>query len=270
MVTDATHQTIPRISSATHLPHTYTILVAEDNSINQTLIRHLLKGWGVSFDIVANGNEALNKLSEKKYDLILMDIQMPEMDGYTATRHIRSVLQMDMPIIAMTAHALRGEKEKCLASGMNDYISKPIDAGLLLEILAKFSPAVAEPNISAKNAGIGNAFTFIKLQYMHAISNGDVEYEKLVTEQFIEMLPEHLQALEYDFTANNITPLQQTAHNMKTTVSIMGLTDRLEPLLHTIESGGGIGNQSMQRTIQEIKTICEAALTEARLFYNTL
>lgn len=270
VLNDVAFQTIPRISPAIHLPGAYNILVAEDNSINQTLMRHLLKGWGFSFDIVANGNEALNQLSEKKYDLVLMDIQMPEMDGYTATRHIRSELKMDIPIIAMTAHALRGEKEKCLASGMNDYISKPIDATLLLEILSKFSSSVTEAHVPAKNTNNGTEFTFINMQYMHEISNGDVEYEKLVTEQFIEMIPEHLQALEYNFIANNITTLQQTAHNMKTTVSIMGLNDRLEPLLHSIESGDNIDHQSIQHTILEIKTICEKALAEARLFYNTL
>lgn len=98
------------------------ILVAEDNEINQSLIKHLFKSWNLSYDMVNNGKEAIEILQTKTYHLVLMDIQMPEMDGYTATREIRQRLKIDVPIIAMTAHALTGEREKCLSYGMNEYI----------------------------------------------------------------------------------------------------------------------------------------------------
>src|SRR5204862_6434520 len=98
------------------------ILVAEDNEVNQSLIKHLFKSWRLQFDWADNGKKAIDKLRLKKYDLILMDIQMPEMDGYTATQEIRRELKLSTPIIAMTAHAFAGEREKCLSYGMNDYL----------------------------------------------------------------------------------------------------------------------------------------------------
>ena len=109
-----------------NLKQNLRILVAEDNPINQLLIKKILNTWHINFDIANNGNETIEKLKQVHYHLILMDVQMPEMDGYEATRFIREQLQLvDIPIIAMTAHAIIGEKEKCQRAGMNDYISKP-------------------------------------------------------------------------------------------------------------------------------------------------
>ena len=115
------------------------ILIAEDNSMNQRLIRHLLKSRGYNFDLVFNGIQAIESLKKQSYDMVLMDIQMPEMDGYSATRQIREELKSTIPVIAMTAHAMSGEKEKCIKSGMNDYISKPIDEEILFDIIQKYS-----------------------------------------------------------------------------------------------------------------------------------
>jgi len=105
------------------------VLVADDNRMNQRLMEHLLRGAGISFEIVDDGRKAIDRLKEKPFHLVLMDIQMPVMDGYTASRMIREDLRSSIPIIAMTAHAMRGEREKCLESGMNDYLSKPTVEG---------------------------------------------------------------------------------------------------------------------------------------------
>jgi len=103
------------------------ILVAEDNSINQKLILKLLEKAGCVIDVAENGKVAVDKVIANDFDLILMDLHMPEMDGYNATTHIRnlSAKKRNIPIIAVTAHAIQGEREKCLALGMNEYISKP-------------------------------------------------------------------------------------------------------------------------------------------------
>lgn len=121
---------------------TLSVLVVEDTHANQQVVSVLLKKRGHSVTVAQNGREAVEKCRDDSFDVILMDIQMPIMDGYQATASIR---QLDgdgssrVPIVAMTAHAMRGDRERCLASGMDTYISKPIDAGELLEVIEGFS-----------------------------------------------------------------------------------------------------------------------------------
>jgi signal transduction histidine kinase/CheY-like chemotaxis protein len=115
------------------------VLIAEDNPMNQQLIKHLMKNWVIDHTIVNNGAEAVEALKIENFNIVLMDIQMPEMDGYTATAVIRNELKLQIPIIAMTAHAMMGEKEKCLQLGMNDYISKPLKETILYNIIAQYS-----------------------------------------------------------------------------------------------------------------------------------
>jgi CheY-like chemotaxis protein len=115
------------------------VLIAEDNPMNQQLIKHLMKNWAINHTVVSNGVEAIEALKKEPFTVVLMDIQMPEMDGYTATSVIRNELQLQIPIIAMTAHAMMGEKEKCLQLGMNDYISKPLKETILYNIIAQYS-----------------------------------------------------------------------------------------------------------------------------------
>ena len=106
------------------------ILVAEDNPVNQKVAQAMLKKMGLRADVVANGQEAVNALQIIPYDLVLMDCQMPEMDGFEATRSIRQegskALNPQIPIIAMTAFTMRGDRDKCIQAGMNDFIAKPV------------------------------------------------------------------------------------------------------------------------------------------------
>jgi CheY-like chemotaxis protein len=121
------------------------VLVVEDNNVNQMFITELLRHVGCTSDIAGNGAEALTALDERDYDLVLMDCQMPEMDGYTATREIRRKetarrAARRTPIIALTANALSGDRERCLAAGMDDFLTKPIRANKLRAVLQQFSP----------------------------------------------------------------------------------------------------------------------------------
>ena len=125
-------------------PSSFTghILVAEDNSINQMFVRELLKHCGCTCDIANNGDEALTAVQRNRYDLVLMDCQMPEMDGFTASREIRrreaaGELTGRLPIIALTANALKGDRDRCLEAGMDEYLSKPLQAAQLQTMLAK-------------------------------------------------------------------------------------------------------------------------------------
>jgi CheY-like chemotaxis protein len=117
------------------------VLIAEDNVVNQRVSTHLLRKLGAHVRCVGNGVEALMALRDETYDVVLMDCQMPEMDGYEATRRIREggqgMVNSAIPIIALTAHALGSDRDKCIAAGMNDYLSKPIDAARLQAALTR-------------------------------------------------------------------------------------------------------------------------------------
>ncbi|MDB2415367.1 response regulator [Rickettsiales bacterium] len=117
------------------------VLVAEDYFVNQELTKEILELMGCVVDVASDGMEALSKYKESQYDLILMDIQMPIMDGYEATKAIREIEQSSdgrIPIIAVTANALNGDREACIAAGMDDYISKPIKGESVEDTLKKF------------------------------------------------------------------------------------------------------------------------------------
>lgn len=126
-------------SEALLVPDQAKVLLAEDNAINQLLAIKIFSRWGIDLEVADNGLIVLEKLKTAKYDLVLMDLQMPEMDGYQTTTHIRSTMPelADMPIVAMTAHAIKGEKERCIGLGMNDYISKPFDIKELHDLVVR-------------------------------------------------------------------------------------------------------------------------------------
>jgi signal transduction histidine kinase/CheY-like chemotaxis protein len=247
------------------------VLVVEDNEINQSLIQHLFSIWHLEFDLACNGREAIDKLSTKKYSLILMDIQMPEMDGYTAAQEIRNTLKSDIPIIAMTAHALAGEREKCLSYGMNEYISKPIREEQLHQLIARFTQLNRIPVLQKKSSAQykSGEYQYINLQYMKDVSGGNVEYEKIVTEQFMEAIPEDLLTLENAWQNNDINRLRQVAHDMKTSVSVMGLDEGLHSYLDNLENET-LDEESFKENFLPLKLICNVSLAEASQFYLTL
>ena len=136
------------VTSAVHLPSSagkpeedatpIRILMAEDNAINQRVGKLILQRAGFFIDLVSDGNEALEAHRAKPYDLILMDCQMPTMDGFEATRLIRQLDQRQPVIIAVTANALVGERERCISAGMDDYLSKPFQAEHLVAMVRKW------------------------------------------------------------------------------------------------------------------------------------
>jgi CheY-like chemotaxis protein len=122
------------------------ILLAEDNVTNQKVVQRMLEKRGYRVDTVGNGREALQSHALTPYDLILMDVQMPEMDGFEATQGIRRHEEASgahTPIIAMTAHAMKGDRELCLEAGMDDYVSKPVQPSLLVESMTRLLAAHA-------------------------------------------------------------------------------------------------------------------------------
>jgi CheY-like chemotaxis protein len=129
----------PVLSTDFSKRHPLRILIAEDNMVNQKLTERVLTKLGYGAEIVTNGSDAVEATRQRPFDLILMDIQMPEMDGLEATRLIRQQNGRQPVIIAMTANALQGDREECIRAGMNDYISKPIKLEGLVSLLEKWA-----------------------------------------------------------------------------------------------------------------------------------
>ncbi len=143
--------------------HGARALLVEDNDINQEVATAFLQDAGLQVDVAPNGAVALDMVQQRPYDIVLMDMQMPVMDGLTATRHIRTLAQLaDLPIVAMTANAMAGDSQRCIDAGMNDYIAKPVDPQLLLTKLLQWvrpgarpaSPAAAAPAVPPEDAAL--------------------------------------------------------------------------------------------------------------------
>ena len=179
------------------------ILIAEDNITNQQVAVGLLKRMGLSADVAANGIEVIKALSSLPYDLVLMDVQMPEMDGFEATRRIRDaqsrVLNHRVPIIAMTAHAKQGDRENCLQAGMDDYVTKPVEVTALAAALEKWlqpdsnRPQPVEDEAPEKNASHEEEKPiFNRDGFMHRVSH-DGAFARDLIKSFLQDMPNQIQ-----------------------------------------------------------------------------
>jgi signal transduction histidine kinase/CheY-like chemotaxis protein/HPt (histidine-containing phosphotransfer) domain-containing protein len=232
------------------------VLVAEDNHMNQQLVKHLMKSWSLDHFIVNTGAEAIEELKTNSYSIVLMDIQMPEMDGYTATTIIRNELKLDVPIIAMTAHAMVGEKEKCLQLGMNDYVSKPIKETILYNIIARHSQHIPEKSEHTHH---------IHLSYLHQLSGNDKNFEKEILNQFIVQAPTELSQLEASIKDQDFDTVRRTAHSLKSTVGYVGLAEELHPYLEDIERDAVVQNAvHFEKNLEYVKSKCGNAINEVK------
>jgi len=195
-------------AAARHL----SVLLAEDNSVNQRLAATLLERRGHRVTTVNNGKEAVLAVELGTFDVVLMDVQMPEMSGLEATRTIREREQrlgVHLPIVAMTAHAMRGDRERCLAAGMDDYLTKPIDPHQLYTVLERTSPGSAAVEQAAQpvSASVYEAVL--------ARLGGDVQFLSEISVLFTEDLPRHLAAIQRALDARDGEGLQRAAHVLK-------------------------------------------------------
>ncbi|WP_027382312.1 hybrid sensor histidine kinase/response regulator [Epilithonimonas caeni] len=244
------------------------VLVVDDNAINQSLMKHLLSQWNIDFDTANNGLEAVEYLKNNDCDLVLMDIQMPQMDGYAATQKIREELKLDIPIIAMTAHALAGERERCMSRGMNEYISKPVNEDDLFKLISNFGLKEIKKT-ETKTEKTVSEYEFIDLTYMKSISNGDKDFEKTVTQQFLDKVPIHLQELKIAYENKDFKLLKLRAHDLKSSVAIMGLLPFLEEKLNILELTNE-ENPISKQTLEETENILLKSLFESKLFLESI
>lgn len=217
------------------------ILLAEDNPINVKLVMSLLQDYEIEADVAENGKEAVEKVKNNYYDLVLMDMEMPEMNGYEATTTIREELKNKVPIIAMTAHAMAGEREKCFKLGMYDYISKPINANLLFEKIYNATEFVKSWNNSAKKV--------INLEYLTDIMSGKKELIKETIEIFVKQAAEDLPIINAAIDKSDYLTVKRFAHRMKSTITMMGISS-LNPVLDEMETLG-----KEQNNMERIKVL---------------
>lgn len=203
------------------------ILLAEDNVINQKVAQSMLQKMGYRVDIVANGIEALKALEMLPYDLVFMDVQMPEMDGFEATRQVRdphsAVKNHEIPIIAMTAHAMKGDRERCLEAGMNDYISKPISLQAIKEVLDRWQILQHKEN-SLKDTPLKNtndsentsknSLVFNREALLERAMNDEALVRKLIG-MFLKDLPKQITALKENVESMNFENVKWYAHYIK-------------------------------------------------------
>ncbi|TLV02249.1 ATP-binding protein [Dyadobacter luticola] len=263
---------VPVSKNSEHLPakplvlNDQKALIVEDNPINQGLMAKFMQEFSIKYAIAENGKEALQILQNETFDIILTDIQMPEMDGYTLTTQIRQTLKLGIPIIAMTANAMPGEREKCIGYGMNDHLPKPIREADLQRIFSEYLHIKSASHAHASHSNPTD-FTIIDLGYMREISGGDEEYEKLVTSQFLDLVPAQLEALSAAFYHRNNPEIRHIAHNLKTTISIMGLDEKLFTELDSLENEE-LDEDRQEILIRKVALVCEEALAEARSFHS--
>ena len=199
-----------------------TVLVAEDNPINQELVQHMLTKLGCSVRIVENGEEAVSAASQGGIDLIFMDCQMPVMDGFAATQAIRVEEAgrglARLPVVALTANAIAGDRERCLASGMDDYLSKPFYSSQLRDILRRWLPAVVERpaavgGVAAGASTVGRGVVFDRDGLLDRI--GDAEYLQMFVSKFIESGSDLMVALSAALGAGDSSGIHLQSHSIK-------------------------------------------------------
>jgi signal transduction histidine kinase/ligand-binding sensor domain-containing protein/CheY-like chemotaxis protein len=224
-----------------HLDSGYRVLLAEDNPVNQEVALEMLRALGCTVDVAENGRQALERLGGRRYDLVLMDCQLPEMDGYEATRQFRrqeSGKQVKTPIVALTAHALAGDRERCLEAGMDDYMTKPFARDQLAALLRKWvgSPPALPPS-GAPDSIVELDRTPIENLRMLEEQGGRKGIVERVMRLYLESSPTLVQEIEKAAESGDVKSLNRAAHSLKASSANVGGT-RFARLCKRLEDMG--------------------------------
>jgi CheY-like chemotaxis protein len=224
------------------------ILVAEDNIVNQDVALAILRKLGVCAELVTNGAEAVEALRRGDFELVLMDCEMPEMDGYEATRRIRDpqtgVRDPQIPVIAFTADAVSGDREKCVEAGMNDYLAKPVDPRRLGEMLEKWIVR-GEPQREAGSLGTAifepDAMAIFEPDAMLDRLMGDRSLARKVIGGFLREAPRQLSGLGKSLRQGDAAEVRRQAHSMKGGAATIA-AERLRERCGAMEEGAAAGD----------------------------
>ena len=263
------------------------IIMAEDYPMNQLLAKSLFDKWGLHLTIVENGKELLNDLNTNTYDIILMDIQMPEMDGLEATRKLRQ-RGIRTPVIAITAHAFAEEQEQCIKSGMNDFISKPFKEKDLKEKLITFlhlKPDDIQTIRKHTPTPISNDISYFKLNYIKEMGAGDKRFTIDMLEMFLQQVPKSLNDIIKALNQGNKKEISKYAHTLQSSFEIIERSDvksdlkrlelwgkEIEPLDNPIGELESIIEKSkliIQAVSDYLGKVVNTSFTPIEMVYNT-
>jgi len=261
------------------------ILLVEDNPLNIKLVLSLFSENGLKTDVAEDGKEAVEKVKNNKYDIVLMDIEMPEMNGYDATKIIRNEIKSDVVIIAMTAHAMAGEKEKCLKQGMNGYVSKPVDANVLFEKMYSLTRietfkgesenGIQKENKIEKGSSIkkensienGNSIEKVSdLSYLIKTMGSKKELIKGIIDASIKQLPLDLSDINNAVTKTDYAAIKEFTHKMKSSVSIVGISG-LESVLEEMRilAATATGIEKIKELNLKLNSVLKQAMEELEI-----
>jgi len=214
------------------------ILVAEDVVLNQLLMKTLLEDFGFKLDIASNGITAIEKLKNNKYDLVLMDLQMPEMNGFAATEYIRNEMRSQVPIIALTADVTTADVEKCRAVGMNDYLSKPIDEKLLFNKINKY----LKNNIETKSETAPGKKNFAKndsrytnLDFLKQFTKNDPDMISEMIRVYLEETPALINDMKRAVNKHDWDALAMAAHSIIPSFATIGINQEFAAITNKIQ-----------------------------------
>ncbi len=248
------------------------ILVVEDIALNQLLMKTLLDDFGFERDIASNGKIAIEKLSKKSYDIILMDLQMPEMNGFEATEYIRNTLKSKVPIIALTADVTTVDLAKCKAVGMNDYIAKPIDERLLYN---KIISLVKKTVMIKSNENITNALEKVKctdLTYLVQRTKSNPVLMKEMISLYLEQTPPLLLTMKKSLQDQDWDSLYAAVHKMIPSFSIVGINKEYEEMAKKVQEFAIQHQQiaGIQSLVLQLEDVCTQACNELKEEFNKI
>ncbi len=249
------------------------VLVVEDIALNQLLMKTLLDDFGFERDIAANGKIAIEKLQTKAYDIILMDLQMPEMNGFEATEYIRNTMNSNIPIIALTADVTTVDLAKCKAVGMNDYIAKPVDERLLY---SKIIGLIKKPLLVKQTANKENRndkkIKCINLDYLMRRTKSNPTLMMEMISLYLQQTPPLISTMKQSFQDKDWNSLQSAVHKMIPSFSIMGIHSDFENMAKRVQEYANTEQKKDEISdfVLQLENICMQACEELEIEFNTI
>jgi signal transduction histidine kinase/DNA-binding response OmpR family regulator len=240
------------------------VLVVEDIVLNQLLMKTLLDDFGFEHDIAGNGIIAIEKLKNKSYDIILMDLQMPEMNGFEATEYIRNEMNSNIPIIALTADVTTVDLKKCKAVGMNDYIAKPIDERLLYNKIIDLFKKPSHPPIGRSKC--------VDLTYLYKRTKANKELMIEMIALYLEQTPSLISRMKQSLHDKDWNSLYASAHKIIPSFSIMGMHKDFENMAKKIQEYTSTQEHldEVQELVIQLENICFQACEELKEEHNLI